>query len=91
MNVIKLAHGGASAEIALAGAEARVWRANGRDLLWPGDPAVWDQISPILFPVVGWTRDGARVDGRQYALGPAWLRRGADFRRRNAIGRAPSA
>ena len=28
------------------------------DLLWPGDPAIWSQISPILFPVVGWTRDG---------------------------------
>ena len=69
MDVLKLADGGASAEIALAGAEARAWRVNGRDLLWPSDPAVWDQISPILFPVVGWTRDGARVDGRHYALG----------------------
>jgi galactose mutarotase-like enzyme len=68
-NVIKLSHGGSSAEIALAGAEARAWRVDGRDLLWPGDPAVWSQISPILFPVVGWTRDGARVAGRQYALG----------------------
>ncbi|WP_158812945.1 aldose 1-epimerase family protein [Methylocapsa sp. S129] len=68
-NVVTLSHGEASAEIALAGAEARAWRVNGRDLLWPGDPATWSQISPILFPVVGWTRDGARVDGRQYALG----------------------
>jgi galactose mutarotase-like enzyme len=68
-SVVKLAHGGATAEIALAGAEARAWRVNGRDLLWPSDPAVWNQISPILFPVVGWTRDGARVAGRQYALG----------------------
>jgi galactose mutarotase-like enzyme len=67
--VVTLRRGGASADIALAGAEARAWRVDGRDLLWPGDPAVWDQISPILFPVVGWTRDGARVDGRQYALG----------------------
>ena len=66
---MKLALGDASAEIALAGAEARVWRIGGRDLLWPSDPAIWDQISPILFPVVGWTRQGARVDGRQYALG----------------------
>ena len=47
------------------------WSVGGRDLLWPGDPAIWDQISPILFPVVGWTRDGARVAGRQYPLGPA--------------------
>jgi galactose mutarotase-like enzyme len=69
MDLVKLSHGEASAEIALAGAEARAWRVGGRELLWPGDPAIWDQISPILFPVVGWTRDGARVDGRQYALG----------------------
>jgi galactose mutarotase-like enzyme len=68
-DVIKLSHGGSSAEIALAGAEARAWRVDGRELLWPGDPAVWRQISPILFPVVGWTRDGARVAGRQYGLG----------------------
>jgi galactose mutarotase-like enzyme len=68
-DVVTLKDGRASAEIALAGAEARAWRVNGRELLWPGDPAIWDQISPILFPVVGWTRDGERVDGRQYALG----------------------
>jgi galactose mutarotase-like enzyme len=37
--------------------------------LWPSDPAIWAEISPILYPVVGWTRDGARVDGRRYALG----------------------
>jgi galactose mutarotase-like enzyme len=66
---ITLARGDARAEIALAGAEARSWRTQGRDLLWPGDPAGWNQISPILFPVVGWLRDGARVDGRQHALG----------------------
>ena len=68
-DVVTLVHGEARAQIALAGAEARVWSVGGRDLLWPSDPAIWDQISPILFPVVGWTRDGARVDGRHYALG----------------------
>jgi galactose mutarotase-like enzyme len=39
------------------------------DLLWPGDPAIWGEISPILFPIVGWTLDGVRVDGRHYPLG----------------------
>jgi galactose mutarotase-like enzyme len=67
-SLIELSHDGASATIALAGAEARAWRAAGRELLWPGDPAIWSQISPILFPVVGWTRDGARVEGRRYPL-----------------------
>jgi galactose mutarotase-like enzyme len=69
MNEITLTHGKARAEIALSGAEARSWRIAGRDLLWPSDPAVWGEISPILYPVVGWTRDGARVGGRHYALG----------------------
>ncbi|HKN31506.1 MAG TPA: aldose 1-epimerase family protein [Roseiarcus sp.] len=70
MSAIELACGPARATIALLGAEPRSWRVAGRDLLWPGDPAIWADISPILYPVVGWTRDGARVGGRQYALGP---------------------
>ena len=64
MTEITLTHGDARATIALLGAEARQWRVAGRDLMWPGDPAIWSDISPILYPVVGWTRDGEeRVDG----------------------------
>ena len=66
---IALASGGARAVIAAHGAEARAWSVGGSDLLWAGDPAIWDQVSPILYPVVGWTREGARVAGRQYPLG----------------------
>src|SRR6185437_3602195 len=34
------------------------------------DPAIWSDISPILYPVVGWTRDGEeRVNGVTYPLG----------------------
>jgi galactose mutarotase-like enzyme len=70
MTEITLTHGEARATIALLGAEARQWRVAGRDLMWPGDPAIWSDISPILYPVVGWTRNGEeRVDGRAYALG----------------------
>ena len=64
-----LAHGEARALVAPLGAEARAWSVGGVELLWPGDPAIWNQISPILYPVVGWTRDGARVGGKFYALG----------------------
>jgi galactose mutarotase-like enzyme len=67
--MIDLASGAARATVALMGAEARSWRAADRDLLWPGDPAIWPDVSRILYPVVGWTRDGARVAGRCYALG----------------------
>ena len=69
MNAVTLSSGDARAEIALLGAEARRWAVGGRDLLWQGDSAYWADVSPILYPVVGWTRDGARVGKRQYALG----------------------
>jgi galactose mutarotase-like enzyme len=65
---VALAQGEARLRVALHGAEARAWSVGGVELLWPGDPAIWPEISPILFPVVGWTRDGARVAGRQYDL-----------------------
>ena len=65
---IALAAGEARVEIAPRGAEARAWSVGGAELLWPSDPTIWGQISPILYPVVGWTRDGARVGGRQYPL-----------------------
>ena len=68
-DAVTLVSQGARAVIARIGAEARAWSVGGRELLWPGDPAIWNQISPILYPVVGWTRDGARVAGRQYPLG----------------------
>ena len=70
MTEVRLVRGDARATVALLGAEARSWSVGGRDLLWPGDPAIWSDISPILYPVVGWTRDGEeRVDGRAYKLG----------------------
>jgi galactose mutarotase-like enzyme len=69
MTEITLTRGDAQATISLLGAEARQWRVGGRDVLWPGDPAIWNDISPILYPVVGWTRNGEeRVGGRTYPL-----------------------
>src|ERR1700742_615161 len=67
-DLVRLASGEARLAISAKGAEAREWVVAGRDLLWPSDPASWNQISPILFPVVGWTRDGARVNGQYYPL-----------------------
>jgi galactose mutarotase-like enzyme len=70
---------GDSASILPFGAELSAWRAGGVDLIWAKDPMVWDQTAPVLFPVVGWTRDGCvRVEGRSYPLalhGFAWKRR----------------
>jgi galactose mutarotase-like enzyme len=67
---IGIASGAGAAEVTTAGAELRAWRVGGEDLLWTGDAAVWDGVAPVLFPVVGWTRNGeVRVDGRVYPLG----------------------
>ncbi|MGA8170428.1 MAG: aldose 1-epimerase family protein [Methylocystis sp.] len=64
------------ARIAPFGAQLMSWRAGGADIIWAKDPKIWDQSAPILFPVVGWTRDGtAHVDGKTYPLslhGFAW-------------------
>ncbi len=59
----------ASARIALVGAELQDWSIGGSPILWDGNPAFWAARSPVLFPVVGWTRGGAvRVGGHSYPL-----------------------
>ncbi|MFL5164769.1 MAG: aldose 1-epimerase family protein, partial [Microvirga sp.] len=66
---VVLAADGASATIALCGAEPLSWRVAGRELIWHGDPAHWPQRAPILFPVVGASAGGAvRVEGRSYPM-----------------------
>ena len=66
---VALAADGASATIALCGAEPLSWRVAGRELIWHGDPAHWPQRAPILFPVIGASAGGAvRVEGRSYPM-----------------------
>ncbi|MDE3174538.1 MAG: aldose 1-epimerase family protein, partial [Pseudomonadota bacterium] len=69
MSDVVLACGDATLRLARLGAEARSWRIGGVERLWPGEAAIWPDTSPILFPIVGWTRDGARVGGQRYDLG----------------------
>ena len=66
---LELAVAGASVRLATLGAELRSWRVGGEELMWSGDPAHWDGVAPVLFPIVGWTRDGIRVNGRRYDPG----------------------
>ena len=68
--LVELANGSARAAISTLGAEPLDWRVDGNSLIWPGDPAWWPKQSPILFPVVGWTRNGEmRIKGKRYRLG----------------------
>jgi galactose mutarotase-like enzyme len=57
------------ARFSASGAECRQWRVGAREMLWPGDPAVWPAIAPVLFPTCGWSRDGAvTVAGQRYPM-----------------------
>ncbi|HUG62831.1 MAG TPA: aldose 1-epimerase family protein [Methylomirabilota bacterium] len=59
-----------SASVSTLGAELQTLAdADGRDLLWDGDPAFWTGRAPLLFPIVGrLAGDSYRLDGRTYRL-----------------------
>lgn len=62
--MIELRCGTACASISQHGAELRRWSVADKALLWTPDAAIWDGVSPVLFPVVGWTRESrVQVDG----------------------------
>jgi galactose mutarotase-like enzyme len=68
--MIRLQAGAAYACIAEEGAEIVEWVVGGKPLLWRKDPAVWNETAPLLFPVVGWTKDHqVRVGTKLYPLG----------------------
>src|SRR5271166_462173 len=76
---IEISSGDAVARIALRGAELKSWSVSGRELIWRGDENFWTDSAPILFPVVGWTRDGIVVEGQRYPLGLHGFARAQDF------------
>jgi len=65
--MIRLFLNGVVAEIAEKGAEMRVFRTkDGKNRLWSGDPRVWPEVSPILFPVIGRLKhDTVRIAGSE--------------------------
>ncbi len=68
--MITLARGGQRATVSPTGAELKAWSVDGHELLWPGDAAWWSGSAPVLFPIVGWARDGMiRIDGVSRPMG----------------------
>lgn len=79
--MISLQAGAGRATIVLKGAEIKDWTVGGTPLLWRADPSVWSETAPLLFPVVGWTKDHqVRVGGKIYPLGLHGFARYRDFR-----------
>ena len=70
-----------SATIASLGAELQTLQtADGRNLLWDGDPAFWTGRAPILFPVIGMLNGGVyRYDGVTFAMPKHGFARRKDF------------
>ena len=70
-----------SARINPLGAQLSILRDRaGRDLLWDGNPAVWNGRAPLLFPIVGSLAGGAyRLGTRTYQLPRHGFARGKPF------------
>jgi len=70
-----------SAEISATGAElVRLQDHAGADLLWDGNPAVWNGRSPLLFPIVGEVKGNRlTVAGKTYEIGRHGFARTSTF------------
>lgn len=79
--MIVIRSGATEVRIARQGAEIMTWEVGGRSLIWEARPEVWPETAPLLFPVVGWTRNGeVRVEGKTYPLGLHGFARQREFR-----------
>ncbi len=63
------------------GAELQSVKLDGTERLWQGDPSVWGEHSPILFPFVGRIKNGKYTfDGKEYSSdGPHGFARFSPF------------
>src|ERR1700731_4136588 len=70
-----------SAEVNPLGAQLSILRdADGRELLWNGDPAVWAGRAPLLFPIGGTLAGGSyRLGSKAYPLPRHGFARGRQF------------
>ena len=51
------------------GAELKSLRMDGKEYIWPGDPAIWKSSCPVLFPVCGNLKENTYTyQGKSYTL-----------------------
>ena len=82
MSNILLHAGKATAAVRLKGAQFISFKgADGRELMWQGDPAVWPNYAPVLFPVCGAVpNEGLSIGGKMYPMTKHGFTRNPDFR-----------
>jgi galactose mutarotase-like enzyme len=79
---VTITGGSYRAVISETGAELKslVDLATGQEYMWSGDPAWWNGVAPVLFPVIGGMKDGGfSWEGRQYKMGSHGFARGSQF------------
>ena len=78
---VELERNGLTVEIDPHGAQMRSFRtAEGQELLWQGDPEIWPDHAPILFPLISQMPDGhIHHGGRSYPMPPHGFAHGRDF------------
>jgi len=83
---LSLSSGELSAEINPLGAQLSVLRdREDRDLLWDGDPIIWNGRAPLLFPIVGMLAGGRyRIGEHTYGLPRHGFARGKLFEVKSA-------
>ena len=79
--MIQLRYGQTEALIQEKGAQIASFKgADGREVIWQADPAVWAQHAPVLFPVCGTARGNqVTVDGVSYPMTKHGFTRNPDF------------
>lgn len=82
MSEYQLQYGGARAVTRSLGGELISFvAANGKEYMWDGNPAGWTGRAPVLFPVIGATRDGrVTIDGVSREIQKHGLVRKREFR-----------
>jgi galactose mutarotase-like enzyme len=79
-NWVRIGNGHLSAAINPFGAElSSLTDADGHELMTNADPAFWIGRAPLLFPVIGVTRDGIRLNGRHYPMAKHGFARHSTF------------
>ena len=81
MATVSLRYGHTTATVRTLGAQITSFKgADGREVIWQADPAVWAQHAPVLFPVCGSVRDGhITIAGTSYPMTKHGFTRNPEF------------
>ncbi len=78
--MVNLKNGQLTATISTKGAELKSLKNRNREYIWCGNPEFWSGTSPILFPIIGFLKDGkCFIDGKEYNIQKHGFARNMEF------------